>query len=111
VRAALHVELDGARELDDRLRVTAVLEQRVFDRLGAVDEQAAEQAVLFLRDPLAAFVAADEHERSRAAAQRRFDQFHEVVPSGVERRCPPAGVPLRRSILMGRRRNAIRRCA
>src|SRR5450432_326002 len=37
---AAHIELDFAHQLDDGFRMAAVLEQRVFDGLGAVDEQA-----------------------------------------------------------------------
>jgi hypothetical protein len=40
--------------------MTPVFEQGVFDGLGAIDEQAAIEAVLFLRDPAAAAVLADE---------------------------------------------------
>ena len=52
-----------ARQLDDGFGVMAVLEQRVFDGLRAVDEQAAIEAVLFLGDPVAAAVLADEDDR------------------------------------------------
>jgi hypothetical protein len=41
----------------------SVLEQRVFQRLGAVDEQAAIEAILLLRDPLATLVPADKNDR------------------------------------------------
>jgi hypothetical protein len=40
----------------------AVLEQGVLDGLRAVDEQAAKEAVLFLDDPVAAFVLADKDD-------------------------------------------------
>jgi hypothetical protein len=56
------VELDLARQLDDHLRVMAILEQGVFDGLGAVDEQAAKQAVLFLDDPVTALVLSNEDD-------------------------------------------------
>ena len=59
---AAHVEFDFARQFDDGFGVMAVLEQRVFDGLGAVDEQAAIEAVLFLGDPLAAAVPADKDD-------------------------------------------------
>jgi hypothetical protein len=39
-----------------------VLEQRVFQRLGAIDEQAAVKPILLLGDPLAAPVSANEHD-------------------------------------------------
>jgi len=86
---AFGIELDGAREFDDGLGVTAVLEQCVFDRLGAIDEQAAKQAVLLLRDPVAATVAADEDECGGGAARWRFDKLHGIGPFGVraERAC------------------------
>ena len=57
-----HVEFDFARQFDDCFGVVAVLEQRVFNGLGAVDEQAAKQAVLFLGDPVAAVIAADKDD-------------------------------------------------
>ena len=57
-----HVEFDLARQFDDGFGMMAVLEQRVFDGLGAADEQAAIEAALFLGDPLAAFVLADEDD-------------------------------------------------
>jgi hypothetical protein len=56
------VELDLARQLDDHLGVMAILEQGVFDGLGAVDEQAAKQAVLFLDDPVTALVLSNEDD-------------------------------------------------
>ena len=49
-----HVEFDFARQFDDCFGMMAVFEQRVFDGLRAIDEQAAIEAVLFLGDPLAA---------------------------------------------------------
>jgi hypothetical protein len=60
--AAMHVEFDLARQFDDGFRVMAVLEQRVFQGLGAVDEQAAIEAVLLLGDPLATPVSSDEDD-------------------------------------------------
>ncbi|MBR0795224.1 hypothetical protein JQ615_07480 [Bradyrhizobium jicamae] len=61
-QAVLHVELDLTRQFNEHFGVLAVLEQRVFDGLGAIDEQAAIEAVLFLGDPLATTVAADEDD-------------------------------------------------
>ena len=57
-----HVELDFARDFDDGFGMMAVLEQRVFERLRAADEQAAKQAVLFLGDPVATVIPADEDD-------------------------------------------------
>src|ERR1700759_2621725 len=65
---AARIELDFARQLDDCFGMTAVLEQRVFYGLGAVDEKAAIETVLFLGAPVAATVPADEDDcRCRAA--------------------------------------------
>jgi hypothetical protein len=61
-RLATHVELDFARQLDDCLGVMTILEKREFDGLRAVDEQAAIETVLFLGDPVAAPVLADEDD-------------------------------------------------
>ena len=59
---AAHVEFDAARQFDDGLGMTPVFEQGVFDGLGAIDAQAALEAVLVLRDPAAAAVLADEDD-------------------------------------------------
>src|SRR5665213_3361418 len=66
---AADVELDFARQLDDGFGMMVIFEQRVFDGLGAVDEQAAIETVLFLRDPVAAAVATDEDDRRCRAAR------------------------------------------
>src|SRR5450631_2913275 len=81
---AAHVEFDFARQLDDGFRVTAVLEQRVFDGLRAVDKQAAIEAVLFLGDPVAAAVLANKDDGRSRAARWRFDELHVSSPSGGE---------------------------
>jgi hypothetical protein len=57
-----------------------VLEQRVFDGLRTADEQAAIKAVLFLGDPLAAPVLADEDDGRGRATRWRFDEFHVGIP-------------------------------
>ena len=62
-------------------RVLSVLEQRVFDGLGAADEQAAIEAVLLLRDPLAPMVLADEDDAGEGTTRGRFDEFHGFSPS------------------------------
>src|SRR5450432_3729137 len=82
---AAHVEFDFARQLDDGFGVMAVLEQRVFEGLRAVDEQAAIEAILFLRDPVAAAVLADEDDGGLRAARWRFDELHVGIPSVDER--------------------------
>ena len=56
--------------------VMAILEQRVFDSLRAVDEQAAIEPALFLDDPVTATVLADEDDGGRRSARWRFDEFH-----------------------------------
>src|SRR5450432_1514787 len=81
---AAHVEFDFARQLDDGFGVMAVLEQRVFDGLRAVDEQAAIETVLFLGDPVAAAVLADKDDGRCRAARWRFDELHVSGPSGGE---------------------------
>ena len=70
-----HIEFDGALELDDGFGVMAVFEQRIADGLRTVDEQAAIEAVLFLDDPLAASVTADENDVRWRTARRRFDDL------------------------------------
>jgi hypothetical protein len=59
----------------------AVLEQRVFDGLRVVDEQAAIKTVLFLRDPLAALVPADKDDCRGRTTRWRFDELHVGIPS------------------------------
>ena len=44
----------------DHFGVVAILKKRVFEGLRAIDEQAAIEAILFLGDPMAAFVFADK---------------------------------------------------
>jgi hypothetical protein len=81
-----HVELDLAWQLDDGLGMLSVFEQRIFDGLGTADEQAAIEAVLLQRDPLAATVPANEDDGGRRAARGRFDEFHFRIPSDRYRR-------------------------
>ena len=87
-KLAGHVELDFARQLDDGFGVMTVLEQRVFDGLGAADEQAAIKAVLFLGDPLAALVHANIYYGRGRATRWRFDELHVGIPSEI-RSCEP----------------------
>src|SRR5450631_3357326 len=77
---AAHVEFDFARQLDDGFGMMVVLEQRVFDGLRAVDEQAAIEAVLFLGDPVAAAVLADKDDGGGRTARWRFDELHVGIP-------------------------------
>ena len=72
--SAARIELDLARELDDGLGMVAVLRERVFDGLGAIDEQSAIETVLLLGDPLAFVVLPDKDEgEGSRAARGRFD--------------------------------------
>jgi hypothetical protein len=59
----------------------AILEQRVFDGLRAVDEQAAIETVLFLGNPVAAPVLANKDDCRCRTTRRRFDELHVDVPS------------------------------
>jgi hypothetical protein len=59
----------------------AVLEQRVFDGLRAVHEQPAIEAILFLGNPVAAAVLANEDECRCRTARWRFDELHVGIPS------------------------------
>jgi hypothetical protein len=62
VSVAAQIKLDFSRKFDDGFGMTGVLRQRVFDSLGAADEEAALESILFLGDPLAVSVAADEDD-------------------------------------------------
>jgi hypothetical protein len=76
-----------ARKFNDRFGVMVILEQRIFDRLGPVDEQTAIEAILFLGNPIAAAVFANKHDLGCRAARWRFDELHVGIPSndGVAR--------------------------
>ncbi len=50
--AAAHIQFQGAECRNDGLGMMAVLKERISDRFGPVEEEAAEQSVLFLRDQL-----------------------------------------------------------
>ncbi len=69
------------RQLDDHFGMLAVLEQRIFDGLGAVDEQAAIEAVLLLGDPLAAVVTADEDDGGRCTTRGRGGKCSDELSS------------------------------
>jgi hypothetical protein len=83
-KVATHVEFDGARQLNDRLWMMAILEQRVFDGLRSVNEQAAVKTVLFLGDPVAAAVLADEDDGGCRTTRWRFYELHVGTPSDGE---------------------------
>src|SRR5215475_5528575 len=67
VRVRAHVEFEHPGNHDDRLWSAAVLEQGEFERLLAVDEEPAAQALLILDHPVAVAVAADEEQRRLGA--------------------------------------------
>jgi hypothetical protein len=94
-----HIEFDFARQLDDGFGVMAVLEQRVFDGLRAVDEQAAIESVLFLGDPVAAAVPADKDDCRWRSARWRFDELHVGIPFVDERRVLPRPSTFRRGVV------------
>jgi len=54
------IELESARDHDDRLQPVSIFEPRELQGLVAVDEQTAAKTALILDDPLAATVPADE---------------------------------------------------
>jgi len=78
------IELDFARQFHDCFGMPAVLEQRVFEGFGPVDEQATIEAVLFLRDPVAAMVLADKNDGRCRATRWRFGELHVGFPSDDE---------------------------
>jgi hypothetical protein len=61
-RAATHIELNLARQFDDGLGMMSVLEQRILDGLGSIDEKATVRPALLLDDSLAVSVSANEHD-------------------------------------------------
>jgi len=54
------IELESARDHDDRLQPVPIFEPGELQGLVAVDEQTAAKTALILDDPLAATVPADE---------------------------------------------------
>jgi hypothetical protein len=83
-----HVQLEAAGNGDDGFRMVAVLEQCVTQCIRAVHEQATEQAVLLLCDPLAAAISADQYDREGG----RFDGFQDNSPvKGEPAQCMPKG--------------------
>ena len=77
-----------------------VLEQRIFDGLRTADEQAAIKTVLFLGDPLAAPVPADEDDGRGRATRWRFDELHVGIPSSGEPRDPRSHDRIRRDVVV-----------
>ena len=59
-------------------------------------EQAAKEAVLFLDDPVAAAVLANEDDRRCRATRWRFDELHVSGPSDAEQRVLPKPQTFRR---------------
>jgi hypothetical protein len=56
---AIDIQLENARDHDDRLRTVPVLEHCELEGFGATDEQAAAESLLILHDPMAVAVLAD----------------------------------------------------
>src|ERR1700758_5168182 len=95
-----YIQLHFARQLDDGFGMAAVLEQRVFDGFGAVDEQAAKQAVLLAGNPVAVPVSADKDHIGRGRVTRwRFDKLHVHSPSRDFDMCTRQRQPPSRSVL------------
>lgn len=66
-----------------------VLEQRTFERLGAVHEQAAKRFGLLASNPVARTISANEDGQRCGAAHRTFLEFHSgIVPSLAGRYVP-----------------------
>jgi hypothetical protein len=61
-RRAGQIEFEDSGNHDDRLGPISIFEQRVAERLRAVDEQAAASMLLILHDPVAAAVLTDKEE-------------------------------------------------
>ena len=87
VARAIQIEFYFTRQLDDGFRMMAILKEREFERLCAVDEQAAIKAILFLGDPVAAAVLADKSDGRCRTARRRFFELHVAIPC-----CDEAGL-------------------
>lgn len=71
---AVQAEFKNVRRVNNGLWTVAVFKEREFNGCGSVDEQAAEQAALFLGDPVATAVLADQDDVG--AARWRFGLFH-----------------------------------
>jgi len=59
MRSADHIQLENARDHDDRLRAVPVLEHCKLEGFSAIDEKAAAEPLLILHDPMAVTVLAD----------------------------------------------------
>ena len=77
---AADIKLDLAWQFHDRFGMMSVFKESVFQRLGAIDEQSAIEAMLFLGDPVAAAVPADKRNGRCKVARGRFDEFHVGIP-------------------------------
>jgi hypothetical protein len=62
ISPAAHIELEHVRCCHDGLGMVAILKKCVSYGFGAVDEQAAKEAVLFLCNPVASAVLADKNQ-------------------------------------------------
>lgn len=71
---AVQAEFKNAGCVNNGLWMVAVFKEREFNGCGSVDEQAAEQAALFLGDPVATAVLADQDDVG--AARWWFGLFH-----------------------------------
>jgi hypothetical protein len=78
-RVAAHVELKNAWGGHDSFRVMAVLEKGIPDGIGTAHEQATVETVLFLGDPTATAVLANQDDFG--AARGRFDEFRFRSPA------------------------------
>ncbi|WP_349253227.1 hypothetical protein [Bradyrhizobium sp. CB3481] len=70
-----NIDFDLARHFDDSVRMKAILDQRVFERLSAVNKYAAKNAILFAGNPVAATIPAEKDGR-RCGATRRRSNLH-----------------------------------
>jgi hypothetical protein len=84
------IELENSGYHDDRLGPISIFEQRVPERLGAVDEQATATMLLILHDPVAAAVLADKKEGRSGCG--RFLFAHDTSRSMLEEALVALGV-------------------
>ena len=73
-RVAAHVELKNAWGGHDSFQVMSILERGIPDGVDTAHEQTAVETILFLGDPAAAPVLANQDDFG--AARGRFDEFH-----------------------------------
>src|ERR1700716_260461 len=72
---------EACRPCRVRFRAKARRLFRILDGLRAVDEQAAVETALFLGDPVATLVLANEDDCRCRTARWRFDELHVGIPS------------------------------